>query len=892
MKLWVKTVLIIGVSLVVLIALLSLLLSSIMLERFTAYEQEETQQNAARAADTFWNKAMAIDQYANSWAFWDDMYEYSASKDPAFIESQVEAELKPGAEGLSPDLKTMQTLLFIDSAGQIAWGIYYDREQQRIVEPPDVLKAQLTPDNPLLQHPNIARGNIGIMVLPNEELLVAARPIITSQGDGPARGTVLAGRFIDEHLAADIERTIRMPVSLHRIGGPNMPSDVQQAEEYLLEQAEGSRSGPNNILATPLDKETIAGYALLSDMLVPPAPVPERGEEMQTLPPERLDSEHGNPAVILRIEEPRTIYQHGRTGVVYLTSALLIVGLIAGVGMSGLLDALVVRRLARLDERVQQIRSTNDLTGRVVVSGRDEITSLAHSINGMLTSLEALVSEQAAAQSAAEEANALKTRFIANMSHELRTPLNSIINFTYIIKSGMRGPVTEDQVEYLNRVYASGEHLLGMINDILDLAKIEAGRMDLFKEPLALDELVRSTLASAVGLTKDKLIDIRHEIAEGLPAIEADKTRIRQVLLNLLSNAAKFTDTGSITVQVWQEGHKLIISVNDTGTGIPADKFDAIFEEFRQADEGSDRSYQGTGLGLPICKRLVEMHGGRIWLESTVGEGSTFFFSLPIVESTIAGPGATTAIPADDHAGPLVLVIDDDPAAIEIVKTYLQQADYAVVGVTDSRTAIDEVRRWQPAVIILDILMPYKDGWEVLAALKDNPDLRTIPVLCYTIVEEKPLALSMGADAYLVKPIEEGVLQRTVNQLVDHTARILVVDTDPTVIHMITHYLGENGYQVLTASDGQTALEAISTHRPDLVILDLVLPEVDGFTLLKHLEQETSLRTIPVIVLQETEISDSERTYLHDRVLHLVRKEELTPQQMLRQVQQVLQQQT
>ncbi len=864
MKLWLKTLVIIGVSLVVLVTLLSLFLSAIVLERFTTYEQEETRRHAASAVDTFWNKAMAIDQYANSWAFWDAMYEYITDPDPAFIDSQVEAELKPGATDLSPDLRVMQTMLFLNTAAEVEWGFYYDREQQRIVEPPPALTAQITPDHPLLQHADLTKGNIGILKLPNEELLAAARPIITSQGDGPARGTVLVGRFIDEHLAADIERTLHLPVSIHRPGAPGLPPDVQQAAAALLAQA----STPTPTLALPLTEQTITGYALLPAV-------------------------SGEAAVLLRVQQPRTIYQQGRLSVLYLISALLIVGVITGMGMNSLLHHLVVRRLAHLDTHVQQIRATNNLTARVEVRGRDEVSSLATSINGLLTSLEALVAAQAAAQAVAEEANALKSRFIANMSHELRTPLNSIINFTYILNSGMRGPVTEGQREYLDRVYASGEHLLGMINDILDLSKIEAGRMDLFKEEVSLDELLRSTLSSAVGLTKDRPVTLHHELAEGLPHIAVDKTRIRQVLLNLLSNAAKFTDAGSITVRVWQQGTELITSITDTGIGIPADKLDAIFEEFRQGDEGSDRSYQGTGLGLPICKRLVEMHGGHIWVESEVGVGSTFFFSLPLlIESADETSEQVHAIAVPDETTPPgipIVVVEDDPSAIEIIATYLQPEGYTLYPVTDSRQTLAEVQRRQPVAIILDILMPHKDGWEVLSDLKADPDLHDIPVICYTIVDNARLGFSLGASAYLVKPVAPKVLRETVHRLVGQRGHILVIDDDPLVRDMVPRYLKHNGYEVVAVADGQTGLNHIAARQPDLLILDLMMPEMDGFEVLEALEQAGVLGTLPVLVLTAKDLTPEERRYLTEQVQGLLAKSATSPAEVLARVRTILQ---
>ncbi|NJP07208.1 MAG: response regulator [Chloroflexaceae bacterium] len=529
---------------------------------------------------------------------------------------------------------------------------------------------------------------------------------------------------------------------------------------------------------------------------------------------------------------------------------------------------------------------------------------MAHQLDALIDTLEQQVAERTAqlnqalkaaeeARHAAEEANTLKTRFIANMSHELRTPLNSIINFTQIIKSGFRGPVTEEQIQYLNRVSASGEHLLGLINDILDLSKIEAGRMELFKEELDLGELVESTMSTAIGLTKEKPIELYHEIAPDLPMIQADRTRIRQILLNLLSNAAKFTDEGCITVQVWQEQHELIVSITDTGIGIAPDKLETIFEEFRQADEGSMRSYEGTGLGLSICRRLLQMHGGRIWVESTPGVGSIFFFSLPLhgslpTSDMIQTPGDLLLPESANPDGVSIMVIDNDAAVIEIVASYLAPDGYSVTGITDSRNALEETRRIQPAAIILDILMPHKDGWQLLVAFKEDPALQHIPIICYTIIDDKSMGLSLGASAYLVKPVRQDALRQTVKQLVGQQAHILVIDDDPDVREMLPCYLDRDDYHVTTAVNGQDGLNQIALHQPDLVILDLMMPVLDGFEVLHQLDQDPATRHIPIIVLTAKELTPDEQSYLQLRVQRLVQKRSNAPDTLLRTVQSTL----
>jgi signal transduction histidine kinase/CheY-like chemotaxis protein len=506
--------------------------------------------------------------------------------------------------------------------------------------------------------------------------------------------------------------------------------------------------------------------------------------------------------------------------------------------------------------------------------------ALAHALAAN-ASLHAAMAEAQAARIAAEQANELKSQFLANMSHELRTPLNSIINFTRILSAGMRGPVTPEQRDYLARVRQSGEHLLGLINDILDLSKIESGRMDLYTEPVQLAELIQGVMATAAGLTKDKPIVLRQELAADLPLVAADRTRLRQILLNLLSNAAKFTSSGAITVRAQQQGEQVVLSVSDTGIGIAAEHLTTIFEEFRQLEGSANRRYEGTGLGLAICRRLVQLHGGDLWVESTPEVGSTFAFSLPsvarapeqLVCATLAS-SSSTGIP--------VLVVDDDPTTIEIVAAYLEHEGYAVYGLADSRRVLAEALALRPAAIILDVLMPHKDGWEVLAELKSEPQLQAVPIVLYTIIEEQKLGFYLGASAYLTKPIDADQLRTTLGRLVGHSATVLVIDDDPDTCEALTAQLGAAGsYQVVTASGGRAGLAQVAAAPPDLIILDLMMPEVDGFAVLAALDQQAETRAIPVIVLTAKELSSGERAALEQRVRGLLHKGSTPPAQLL-----------
>jgi len=355
------------------------------------------------------------------------------------------------------------------------------------------------------------------------------------------------------------------------------------------------------------------------------------------------------------------------------------------------------------------------------------------------------------------ELDRMKTQFLANMSHELRTPLNSIIGFSRVMLKGIDGALTDLQTADLTSIYNSGQHLLRMINDILDMSKIEAGRMDLSFDEITLDDICQSVLSTARALVKDRPVDLVSTVSEDLPTVWADGQRVRQVLINLLSNAAKFTEEGKIILSaaVTADNPEFVtISVTDTGIGIDSDAQKKLFVPFQQVDASTTRRAGGTGLGLSICRSFVEMQGGKIWVESELGKGSTFSFTLPIYQ-VMRQKMEGEAEQAPDIAKKAVLVIDDDTGVITLFKRYLEQEGYQVIGATQSRRALEMAQRLAPdlTAITLDVVMPQMDGWQVLEALKGNPVTRDVPVIMCSIVEGLERGLSMGAAVCLNKPV-------------------------------------------------------------------------------------------------------------------------------------------
>jgi len=360
------------------------------------------------------------------------------------------------------------------------------------------------------------------------------------------------------------------------------------------------------------------------------------------------------------------------------------------------------------------------------------------------------------------EVDTLKSQFLANMSHELRTPLNSIIGFSRVMLKGIDGPLTDLQKADLTSIYNNGQHLLGLINDILDYSRIEAGKMELVFEPVDLCPIIDGVMSTAIGLVKDKPVKLIKEMADDLPNIRADSTRVRQVILNLVSNAAKFTEEGSITLRAWADDEMVTISVTDTGVGIPEDFLEKVFQEFQQVDGSATRRVGGTGLGLPISRHFVEMHGGRIWVESEVGGGSTFTFTIPI-----HGPGYVEdpdlAALEIDPGRQLVLAVEDSDEMMDFYRRYLEKHGYQIVQVSDGSRAALWVRELSPFAVLLDVLLPDADGWQVLEELKTSRETAHVPVIVCSIVDEQARGLSMGAAAYLTKPVLEDDLLRAMS---------------------------------------------------------------------------------------------------------------------------------
>jgi hypothetical protein len=544
-----------------------------------------------------------------------------------------------------------------------------------------------------------------------------------------------------------------------------------------------------------------------------------------------------------------------------------------------------IRAGAPLDEEAR-IVGPDDAVRWLSLRGRpvsDDGAGRPDRYAGVILDITARKADEAAleeARAAAEAANQAKSQFLANMSHELRTPLNAVIGYSEMLREDAEDAGADMLIADLDKINRAGKTLLSLVNDVLDLSKIEAGKMDLFLEEVELTGFLSDVVGTAKPLMDRNGNRLEVQAPDGLGTMRVDQTKLRQIVLNLLSNAAKFTSEGTVTLSVRHgpDRDTVRFAVADEGIGMTEEQMGRLFTAFEQADVSTTRNYGGTGLGLALTKTLCELMGGGIAVESAAGVGTTFTVDLPWQVRNPDAPDeevapASVAALGGAREGDLVLVIDDDPHVHELMGRLLGREGFRVAVASDGEAGIAQARALRPAAITLDVTMPRMDGWHVLARLKNDAELGGIPVIMVTMVEDRTIAYALGASDYLTKPVDRDQLHRVLEQHVGHRdGTVLVVEDDLATRELLRRTLVARGLAVVEAGNGREALDRLTEAGPALVLLDLSMPEMDGFEFLHRLRADARWGAVPVIVMTSKDLTPEEKRQLAGQVDSVVQK--------------------
>ena len=497
-----------------------------------------------------------------------------------------------------------------------------------------------------------------------------------------------------------------------------------------------------------------------------------------------------------------------------------------------------------------------------------------------------------------DDANETLKRFLATFSHELRAPLNAIVGFSEILTTQLNDLPAEKVTDFMKNIHESGKHLQGLINDILDLSKIEAGKLELHVEAYPVSYFTESVQRVMQAAVQQKNIKLKFDIAPEIDQLVVDQTRFKQILVNLVSNAVKFSNpNGNVLVSIRRFINEIEVSVKDEGIGIKPEDQSRLFQAFQQG-KNSHNVKEGTGLGLVITKRLVELHGGHIWVESEFGKGSTFTFRIPMVVAGEVVESADQLVrvmndqPLDLPEGekPLVLIIEDNPQAGQLIQMYLIEAGYRTEIAKDGVEGIEKAKRMKPNIITLDMIMPVKDGWQVLKELKRHPICKDIPIIIISITDEKKLGFSMGAINYFVKPVNKEELLEALRKIpirrFDHKQhpKVLIIDDDRNASELIQVMLEAEGYEVIKTMHGKEGVKLALSETPDLIILDLIMPDISGFNVAYQLKQQAKTRNTPIIILTSMEVDEETREKMQGFISTIMSKSRFTKKDLLREI--------
>jgi len=721
--------------------------------------------------------------------------------------------------------------------------------------------------------------------------------------------------IISNNRGVILARTSELP---HHIGGISYSSAYEVAEKALKSHKLLIQSFTKEETKTPV-------YDIAAPIMTRKMETPLSGEEVifgisNEPAAEGTPEKIGVARIGISLDSMNEEISRARRTIRNVTVTVVLLA----IGMTVILVRLIVNPVQQLVAATERVAS-GDLDKPVVIGTNDEIGELGTSFNKMTQdlkryrteleeysrTLEQKVEERTKAlrlindelhrtNQQLETISKLKSEFLANMSHELRTPLNAIIGFSEILCDQSFGPLNEKQMRYSQNVVVSGKHLLQLINEILDLAKVESGKMELHPETFRLADALAEIANFGRGLAAKKGITIRQKLSPKTVTITADPKKFKQVFYNLLSNAIKFTSEGGwveISTDVVGDfevsgGDQFVVRryvefcVRDNGIGIEKGDQEKIFQEFQQVDGSYSRQYEGTGLGLALTKKLIELHGGSIWLESEKAQGTAVYFTIPLTAKDITEPQALAhaseagtsprrSARMGDHS--LVLVVEDDPHSFELISTYLQEAGYRVAHAATGEEAIEKARSEKPAIITLDIILPDKGGWRILEELKASPETSHIPVVITSVLQDEETGFSLGAADYIVKPVSRQDLLERLERLRDVTgggqiSRVLVVDDDKKFVDLMAATLEGQSFSVAKAYTGLQGIEYASKQRPDLIFLDMMLPDISGFEVVEFLKMEERTKDIPIIIVTAKDLTEEEKRLLDGSIETVAQK--------------------
>ncbi|MBN2144732.1 MAG: response regulator [Candidatus Aureabacteria bacterium] len=794
-----KTLAIVSTGIVCLIAAVYLISRMIVLQGFVELEEKSVRTNLSWVQEAITDKMKHLDMVLCDWSSWDDTYSFIENRNGTYIKSNL----------IDQTLSTLKInfMIFLNRRSEIVYSMGFDFQHNEKIPVPEDLNKYLVPKSILLTHEDINRSISGILMLNNGPLLVASRPILTSNDQGPARGCLIFGKYLDSKEISQMSSSLYVSLDMRKFDDISLPADYKKAHDDFI-------SGGSMVIQLLNDQE-IAGYSVIKDLF-------------------------GTPCLIMRITGPRGIYHYGIKTLTYFLSALVLFGFIFGVIIFFPLEKEILQHNEKEKKLTEAIKQ-------------------------------------------AEIASQAKSRFLANMSHEIRNPLNSIIGFSTLLE---RIQLTDQQKDYADGITRCSKMLLYLINDILDISKIEAGEIKLEDIDFDLFYLIKNVIIVNSVRVKEKNIRLYLRVDESMPRyFKGDPTRIRQVLTNFLGNAVKFTEKGEIVVsaalmeqkpQTRNKLKRIRISVKDTGIGIPHDQKDNLFKPFEQTDSSITRKYGGTGLGLAISKALVEMMGGTIGADSEPGSGSEFFFILDIEECPPVKDQDIQPLKLELLKGMRIMIIDNNETSRMRFESWCHEISMNVVHASSSA---EEALNWLssqtelPEVILTEIKMQDMDGYELIKKIRENKKTRGIKVAAITgdlMPGAARQAREAGFNAFLSKPVQKNefilILQTLLGDrrkegpgkqiLTRHMAKelackgikLLIVEDDPENRNVVSTYLDLLGCVTDTASNGKEAVKKVQSKSYDLVLMDIQMPIMNGYEAAQIIRSEIS-ETLPIIAL-------------------------------------------